>query len=229
MRLKGKVLLGNLTIAAFAAMVSCVVAWEAANDLSDQSKAGNILAAFEQQLKVSGYLGAERGAWGRALQASEASTEEDLAKVRKFSATTDQLLETALDRARKAGLSLATLETAQSNLKNLRATSLAALAKAKPERPVNALSANVDSFAKVVLSLDQATNQSYRALSLTASNLSDAANLALLAQNMRTIGGLRSSSLGIYARNQPFTPERLRDVIEVAGQTTSPVESRDCG
>ncbi|NFV80639.1 methyl-accepting chemotaxis protein [Magnetospirillum aberrantis] len=218
MKLRGKVLLGNLTIAAFAAVVSCTMAWEAASDLSAQSKAGKILAAFERGLAVNGFIGAERGAWGRALQAPDPATQDQLADISKFTKTTDDLLESAIDSTQAAGLPLTQLENARSTLKNLRATSLAALAKAKSERPENALLANVDGLGKVVVALNSGINQSYSALLSAAPNLGDAASLALMAQDMRTIGGLRSSSLGIYARNQPFTPERLRGVIEETGQ-----------
>ncbi|MBR9972075.1 HAMP domain-containing protein [Magnetospirillum sp. J10] len=218
MNLRARVLIGNVAIGTLAVFVSGVMAWESAQDLADQNKAGIILAAFHQELKLNGNFGAERGAWGQALQAENAATPDDLAKVQKITAETDGYMQAAIEQSRIAGLSLTALEAAQNALKSLRATSLTALAKAKAERPDNALSANVDSFVTVVNQVNQATNQAYRALGLAAPNLSSAAGLALLAQEMRNVNGMRSSNLGIYARNAPFSPERLNSATEQTGQ-----------
>jgi methyl-accepting chemotaxis protein len=218
MKLQGKILLGNLSIAAFALVVSCWIAWGAANDLSDQSTAEGVLAAFEEELKMNGQIGAERGAWGRALQISGAATKEDLAEVEKSSAITDGFLNAAIENARQSGLPMDALERAESLLKDLRTTTLSALAKPKSDRPERALNENVDAFAKVVTAMNQATRQSTQILAVLVPTLAGTVNLASLSQEMRGVGGMRSSSLGIYARNQPFSPERLRSVIEQTGQ-----------
>mgnify|MGYP001809756725 CR=1 FL=1 len=218
MQLRGKILLNNLIIGAFAIVVSAVMAQRAASDLTNQSKASDILAAFEQELKLNGHLGAERGAWGTALQADDPATAETLANITKFTSITDGLLDAALARSREAGLPTTALDSAQATLQGLRTQSLAALSKPKSERPHNALTVNVDRLAEVVDAVNKASNLAHRTVALDAPDLTNIIGLASLSQKMRDIGGTRSSSLGLYARKQPFSEERLNNAIKQTGQ-----------
>ena len=218
MNLRAKILSGTLTIAALAVGVSIFIAWNAALDLRQQTAASRALKSFELSLQIGGVLAVERNVWGIALDKDAALTPESSSAIDKAVAETDRLLSGTVDAFKAAGLSTASLDSAREVLKSTRDETRQILQKQKGERPGNALSISVDGIARGFSFVDKAVGDSYRGISATAPNLSEALALARTAQESRNVNGSRSALLGIFVRKNPFPAERVIAATELTGK-----------
>jgi methyl-accepting chemotaxis protein len=215
-----RVLAGNTTTGVLAIAFAVAVAWSGWSDLQKRDIAGRSLVAFELTMKATSQVPLERSAWN-ALGSASALTSDDMSAINQAVAKTDAEIGAAMAAIRAAGLPTTTIEAAETTLRDTRANARQSLPLAKTQRPTNILSATVDGMDRVAEQLSAATNETYINLSRTGSeieNLLPAAELAQTAQTMRTINGARSALLGLFVRNQPFSPARIVEVTEQTGQ-----------
>ena len=215
-----RVLAGNATTGVLAIAFAVAVAWNGWSDLQKRDIAGRSLVAFELTMKATSQVPLERSAWN-ALGSASALTSDDVSAIDQAVAKTDAEIGAAMAAIRAAGLPTTTIEAAETTLRDTRANARQSLPLTKTQRPTNILSTTVDGMDRAVEQLSVATNETYLNLSRTGSeieNLMPAAELAQTAQTMRTINGARSALLGLFVRNQPFSPSRIVEVTEQTGQ-----------
>ncbi|MDR3514339.1 MAG: HAMP domain-containing methyl-accepting chemotaxis protein [Azospirillaceae bacterium] len=218
MSLRKLILTVNLAMGSIAILVAGFIALNAINDLRRQTEAARDLNAFELSLKIGGQIPIERSKWAGVLAPDAPATPAALDELDKAVATTDGIIGASLQAIEAAKLPVTNLVAATTLLKRMRTDLRQAALKPKSERPANALAASVDGLAQGLISIDLQVEEIYRNLTMISPDQTAAANLALLAQNMRNINGTRSSILGLYIRHEAFPPERVQEVTELTGQ-----------
>ncbi|MGJ4887452.1 methyl-accepting chemotaxis protein [Bradyrhizobium sp. HKCCYLRH3099] len=220
--LKWKILAGNLLTGVFAMAFACMLAWSSWGDLGKREQAARVLDAFELVMKVNALIPLERSQWN-VLGAPGAASAEDMAKLDKAIATTDEALAQAKSAVQVAGLPTRNVDAAMQTLKDVRSAGRGAAQLAAAQRPANSQAATTDGLGRAADALSAAIDETAIELARSGGeveNLLPSAQLAQLSQSMRTINGARSAVLRFFIQNTSWTPARLADVTENSGQVT---------
>ncbi|MGJ5201281.1 methyl-accepting chemotaxis protein [Bradyrhizobium sp. HKCCYLRH1030] len=220
--LKWKILAGNLLTGFFAMAFAFALAWSGWGDLRKRERAEQVLDAFELALKVNAQIPLERGQWNLLAAAGSASA-DDVAKLDKAIATTDEALARAKAAAQVAGLPTTNIDAAATTLRGVRSAARNAVPLPAAQRPANIQATTTDGLGRAAESLNAAIDETAIELSGAGGeveNLLPSAQLAQLSQSMRTINGARSAVLRFFIQNVSWTPARLAEVTEQSGQVT---------
>ncbi|WP_257168958.1 methyl-accepting chemotaxis protein [Bradyrhizobium sp. SRS-191] len=220
--LKWKILAGNLLTGLFAMAFACMLAWSSWGDLGKREQAARVLDAFELVMKVNALIPLERGQW-ILLSAPGAASADDLAKLDKAIAATDEALAQARIAVQTAGLPTRSIDAAMQTLKGLRGPGRAAAQLPAAQRPANAHIETSDRLGRAVDELSAAIDETAIELAKAGGeveNLLPSAQLAQLSNSMRSTNGGRSSVLRFFIQNTNWTPLRLAEVTETSGQVT---------
>ncbi|CCE10764.1 putative receptor/sensory transducer [Bradyrhizobium sp. STM 3843] len=220
--LKWKILSGTLLTGIFAMAFACILAWSSWGDLGKREQAARVLDAFELVMKVNATIPLERGQW-TVLGLAGAASPEDMAKLDKAIATTDEALGRARTGVQTAGLPTRHVDAAMQTLTDVRAAARGAAQLPAAQRPANIQATTSDGLGRAADALSTAIDETAIELARTGGeveNLLPSAQLAQLSQSMRNINGGRSSVLRFFIQNTSWTPARLADVTENSGQVT---------
>ena len=220
--LKWKILAGNLLTGVFAMVFACVLAWGGWGDLRKREQAARVLNAFELVMKVNAQIPLERSQWN-LLAAGAAASADDIAKLDKAIATTDEALAQAKTAAQIASLSTNNIDSAERTLRDVRSAARGAVPLPAAQRPANIQAATTDGLGRAAEALNASIDETAIELSRVGGdveNLLPSGQLAQLSQSMRTVNGARSAVLRFFIQNQNWTPARLAEVTEQSGQVT---------
>ncbi|WP_035655190.1 HAMP domain-containing methyl-accepting chemotaxis protein, partial [Bradyrhizobium sp. STM 3809] len=220
--LKWKILAGNLLTGFFAMAFAVALAWSSWGDLGKREQAARVLDAFELVLKVNAQIPLERSQWN-LLAAGGSASPDEIAKLDKAIATTDETLTQAKSAAQAAGLSTTNIDAAAQTLRGVRSAARSAVPLPAAQRPANIQQTTTDGLGRAAESLNAAIDETAIELSRVGGdveNLLPSGQLAQLSQSMRTINGARSAVLRFFIQNTNWTPARLAEVTEQSGQVT---------
>jgi len=220
--LKWKILAGNLLTGLFAVAFACALAWSGWADLRKREQASRVLGAFELVMKVNAQIPLERSQWN-LLGASASASADDVSRLDKAIAATDETLVQAKAAVQVAGLPTKNLDAAEQTLRQVRSGGRNAVALPSAQRPPNVQAATTDGLGRAAESLNASIDETAIELARVGGdveNLLPSGQLAQLSQAMRTVNGARSAVLRFFIQNQGWTPARLGEVSEQSGQVT---------
>ncbi|AVY94684.1 hypothetical protein DAI18_12015 [Microvirgula aerodenitrificans] len=216
--LRWKILAGSLIAGALAAILASVDIHSAVNDLVKQKTTSNQLAAFERTLKIASQIPRERNAWDIPLTRENPATLAQIDNAKKEIAKTDALVNSARQAMIAAGLTTTRLDAGVAIFRKIRVAAQEAAAKPRKKRPHNIHPDIQDGFARGLIHLTAATDEAFLALGKSGnSRLVQAAALARLAQEMRTINGIRAANLAVFVYGEDFAGDRVTTVTEESG------------
>src|SRR3954467_4141619 len=220
--LKWKILAGNLLTGFFAMAFACVLAWSGWGDLRKREQAERVLNAFELVMKVNAQIPLERSQWN-LLAASGSASADDVAKLDKAIAATDEALLQAKAAVQVAGLATRNVDAAEQTLKQVRSGGRRVAGLPAAQRPANMQAMTTDGLGHAAEALNASIDETAIELSRVGGdveNLLPSGQLAQLSQAMRTVNGARSAVLRFFIQNTGWTPARLSEVTEQSGQVT---------
>jgi methyl-accepting chemotaxis protein len=217
MRLRARLLLCLGLLAAVGAGAAAIGVADAVREFSRIGQAVRLANALRASLLANETLLGERALWNTAFGSATALPQEAIAGMQAAFERTDAGLAAAAAAAQAAGLDAAAPAAARHRMDQVRAAFLPELQRPRGERAANAQSAMVDATTAAAADLSRSVRLAEGAAVAITPALGHPLLLARMANDQRTISGVRSTLLSIYMAGGTLTAEQSIRIDEVAG------------
>jgi methyl-accepting chemotaxis protein len=217
MRLRARLLLCLGLLAALGAAAAAIGFGVAVQEWSRVGQAARLADALRASLLANEKLLGERALWNTAFGSAAAVPQDAMVGLRAAFAQTDAGLAAAAAAAEVAGLDAAAVSATRRRMEQVRATFLPELERPREARPVTAQGAMIKATTAAAEDLSRSVRLAEGAAVAITPALGHPLLLARMANDQRTISGVRSTLLSVFMAGGKLTDAQIVQIDEAAG------------